>query len=415
MLGASLVVALAACARGGSLSPAAPVLPAAQPLTAGYQVIYSFGQFGKYDDGAHPVANLISLGADFYGTTEFGGITNSACVDGCGTVFRISPEGREQIIYRFKGGTDGDLPAAPLTDVNGTLYGTTAYGGTSTACAGGCGTVFALSPDGRSYRTMFSFGGGADGASPASVLTPMNGALYGTTLYGGIARPLCSTGCGTVFSIGLTGVQKVIYRFKGGKDGANPVAGLLRYGSSLYGTAQYGGVPSGYCSTGCGTIFRITPAGFTTVHLFKYSPSSNDGAFPSANLIAVSGELYGTTLSGGEFSDGTVFETSPATGAESVIHSFDSSDTIKDGVYPLAPLTFVSGELYGTTRNGGTTNAGTVFEIATSGAESVLHDFIGKPDGATPQAGLILSGGALYGTTVGGGAHSLGSVFRLTP
>ncbi|HZV76731.1 MAG TPA: choice-of-anchor tandem repeat GloVer-containing protein [Candidatus Babeliales bacterium] len=390
-------------------------VPNLRPKSVSYRVLYSFGQFGKADDGAHPLAGLISVGSEFYGTTSSGGITNAACAYGCGTVFRVNSAGREKVIYRFKGGSDGDGPSAGLITINGALYGTTSYGGTGTACSGGCGTVFALDTNGRSHRVLYSFAGEKDGAYPMAGLTPLDGKLYGTTLYGGIVRALCTFGCGTIFSVGTNGAENVIHRFGGGKDGANSVAGLLAFGGSLYGVAQYGGVSSSLCSTGCGTIFRVTTAGvLTTLHLFKYSPSSSDGAFPSANLVAVSGELYGTTLSGGEDSDGTVFKASPVTGAETVLHSFNCCATVKDGAYPLAPLTYLGGALYGTTRNGGGPGDGTVFEVSSSG-ESVLYSFTGKPDGAAPLAGLAASSGVLYGTSSGGGSEGLGTVFALTP
>jgi len=184
----------------------------------------------------------------------------------------------------------------------------------------------------------------------------------------------------------------------------------------LYGTAQYGGTATSYCQTGCGTVFKLGTAGVEkTLYKFRYSPTVDDGAFPAGGLIAVSGELYGTTEGGGSAYDGTVFKVNPSSGAESVLHSFNCCSSVKDGVFPYAGLTVVNSTLYGTTRNGGTAHGGTVFVVTTSGSENVLHDFTGKPDGSSPQAALLYADGRLYGTTAGGGSRSEGSVFEQTP
>jgi uncharacterized repeat protein (TIGR03803 family) len=376
-------------------------------------VIYSFGQHGKRDDGQRPAANLIAVGGELYGTTEYGGLTNDQCYYGCGTIFKVTASGMERVVYRFKGGRDGAGPVAGLIAVNRALYGTTSGGG-ATACSGGCGTVFKVSTNGAE-SVVYRFQGGTDGANPVASLTTLSGRLYGTTQYGGAHKGLCSTGCGTVFEVSTSGAESVVYRFQGGKDGAQPIAELHAFSGTLYGTTQYGGSNTGFCTTGCGTIFRLSASGVKkTLYAFKYTASSGDGAFPAAGVIPVGGKLYGTTLSGGDMGEGTVFEASPSSGMEHVLHSFNCCATTADGTYPLASLLAVSGVLYGTTRNGGI-GTGTVFRLTTSAAESVLHEFAGKPDGTAPQASLIFVSGALYGTTTGGGAASLGSVFRQPP
>jgi uncharacterized repeat protein (TIGR03803 family) len=384
--------------------------------SSGYQTIYSFAESGKSNDGDRPLANLVEVSGLLYGTTQIGGTTNAACALGCGTVYRVSTSGEERVIYRFKGRSDGAGPVAGLIVLNGALVGTTSGGGTGSACTGGCGTVFEVSTDGKSEEVLHSFTGGKDGADPVAGLTAIGGVLYGTTQYGGRVRHLCSSGCGTVFRVSSSGAESVLYRFTGGRDGAYPVAALLVQSGELYGTTQYGGVPTSFCETGCGTIFKLSTAGRKTmIYNFKYTTSSGDGAFPAAALIAMSGELYGTTIGGGEYGDGSVFEADASSGAESVLHSFECCMTVKDGLYPIAPLRAVKGVLYGTTYKGGTSNRGIVFVVTTSGAESIPHEFTGKPDGAAPQAGLIFANGALYGTTTDGGTVSEGTVFKLLP
>ena len=127
------------------------------------------------------------------------------------------------------------------------------------------------------------------------------------------------------------------------------------------------------------------------------------------------GDLYGTSVGGGEVGDGAVFAVSQSSGAERLVHSFSCCATSSDGQYPFSRLTVANGTLYGTTRNGGKSNLGTIFGVTPSGTESVLYSFAGKPDGTQPQASLVLLDGALYGATTSGGSSSEGAIFTLTP
>jgi len=350
-----------------------------------------------------------------FGTTVYGGTTNPRCSLGCGTLFSMDASGSERVVYRFKGGSDGAAPLAGV--VAGTvLYGTTSAGGGAAQCGGGCGTVFKVSTNGKFESVLHAFAAGTDGAAPVAGLVRSGGIFYGTTEYGGQATRLCPNGCGTVFSIHPDGVERVMYRFKGGKDGAFPIAPLYAFGGRLYGTTQYGGRSTQFCATGCGTVFKITPTGIKkTLHAFTYAPSAKDGAYPAAGLVALRGKLYGTTLGGGKYADGTVVEIDPSSGSERVLHAFECCGTITDGEHPVAALVAVNGALFGTTRDGGLSGQGTVFEIRASSDETVLHDFAGKPDGATPSAALTSFASKLYGTAADGGSRSEGAVFALRP
>jgi uncharacterized repeat protein (TIGR03803 family) len=375
-------------------------------------VIYDFGEPGKSDDGARPRSALRAVHGRLYGTTQFGGTTNARCPLGCGTVFSVDASGKERVIYRFKGGNDGAAPLAGVI-VDGVLYGTTSAGGGAGACQGGCGTVFKVNTSGTSEAVLHAFAGGTDGAVPAAPLVRLGGILYGTTQSGGRITHLCPSGCGTVFSIHLQGSERVIYRFGGGKDGANPIASLHAYRGQLYGTTQYGGATTSFCATGCGTVFKISTAGVRkTLHAFTYASSSKDGAFPAAGIVVLGGKLYGTTFGGGRYGEGTVFEVNPSSGSERVVHAFGNNT---DGQFPQAGLTVVNAILFGTTLDGGISGKGTVFEVRPSGAETVLHDFGGKPDGAMPSAAVTSFGSKLYGTTGDAGARSEGTVFAMAP
>ncbi len=156
----------------------------------------------KRSDGYYPEAQITSLQGELYGTTLFGGAY------GLGTVFAISPSGKERIVHSFKGSpNDGAVPMSRLILVNGEFYGTTNEGGAHQCKDGGygCGTIFKMSPSGKE-SVLYSFAGVKDGEFPVAALEDLNGTLYGTTPYGGAAR--CSppsnvngTGCGTIFSI----------------------------------------------------------------------------------------------------------------------------------------------------------------------------------------------------------------------
>lgn len=285
----------------------------------------------------------------------------------------------DKLLYSFRRGFGG--PAAGLTDVNGTLYGTTPN------------TVFAISTSGKE-RLLNSLDVDSEAA-----LIDLNGTLYGTTESGGIG------GWGTIFKITTSGKERVLHRFHSVPDGANPEAGLTDVNGTLYGTTSDGGSPDDCFRLGCGTIFKITRSGkFTVLHTFTGAP---DGSLSRAQMINVNGILYGTTLAGGANNVGTVFEITTS-GKESVLHSFGSPS---DAGFPSAGLIDVKGTLYGTTKG----NNGTVFKITKSGEERVLYNFQGSPDdGSEPQASLIDVHGTLYGSTSYGGSENLGTVFKIT-
>lgn len=305
-------------------------------------------------------------------------------------------------LYAFRGAPDdGANPQAGVIPVFGALYGTTYAGGSNTgSCAKtGCGTIYEIAPSGDE-RVLYRFRGAPDGANPPAELISANDELYGTTEYGGTH---CSKGgCGTLFELSVDGKERIIHSFGNGTDGFYPQAGLLELGGALYGT-----------TTGNhGAVFKATTSGGETVlHQFQGAPK--DGADPLGDLIAASGNIYGTTRTGGAANTGTLFEMAPS-GGERVIHSFDFS---KDGGYPMAGLLSAGGTLYGTASAGGPNNRGTVFAVTASGNVRVVHSFKGYPkgDGAYPYAGLIAYKGTLYGTTRGGGTNGDGTIFSLKP
>jgi uncharacterized repeat protein (TIGR03803 family) len=275
-------------------------------------VLHSFGWHDGDEDGLVPHAGLINVNGTLYGTTLTGGSSSSCGFSGCGTVFSITPRGAEKVLHSFGKRTDGRNPAASLVEVNGRLYGTTINGG-SHACTfegvSGCGTVFTITTSGRE-KVLHRFAGGSDGEHPRAGLIDVKGTLYGTTSQRG-ANCSPSDFCGTVFSITTSGKETVLYSFKGETtDGAQPLASLIDVKGMLYGTTEDGGP---YCYSrfydGCGTVFSISRSGTENVlHSFG---GGSDGRFPEASLLEVNGTLYGTTVAGGADGHGTVFSISP--------------------------------------------------------------------------------------------------------
>jgi phospholipase C len=382
-----------------------------------YVSLYSFGANGKADDGRASYADLVANGETLYGTTRYGGASTAACPLGCGTLFAVNTSDGEHVIYRFKGNAGGASPLAGLIEAGGALYGTTSAGGSAAQCTGGCGTLYTAGTSGSGVKTLHAFGASGDGATPVGDLLAYDGAIFGTTEYGGKSRPLCARGCGTVFRIGASsGSESVLHAFGAARDGSLPIAGLIEVAGTLYGTTQYGGTRTAFCVTGCGTVFALDPRSGDerVIYRFNYTPNRADGAYPAAALVALGGALYGTTLGGGAASQGTIFEITPSS-TEEVLHSFDCCKSGDDGMEPAGALILSGSTLYGTTRHGGLQRKGTIYSVTASGAERVLYDFGNRPDGAQPAAALYLLGSALYGTTAYGGSTGEGTIFTFAP
>lgn len=183
----------------------------------------------------------------------------------------------ESVLYSFANTPDGATPWAGLTNVNGTLYGTTYDGGANNA-----GTVFKITTSGT-QTVLYSFTGGpTDGAAPEAGLTYVGGALYGTTVLGGASN------VGTIFKVTTSGTETVLHTFAGGSDGAYPECRLIHLGGALYGGTVNGGANND------GIVFKITTSGSETV-LHSFAGYPTDGEYSLAGLTNVGGTLYGTT------------------------------------------------------------------------------------------------------------------------
>jgi uncharacterized repeat protein (TIGR03803 family) len=312
----------------------------------------------------------------------------------CGAVFQITPAGKLKNIYTFLGGNDGAFPQGGVTlGTDGNFYGTTYEGGTGTA-----GTVFKLTPGGT-LTILHNFTFGKDGGSPyAPPVEGNDGNFYGTTRDGGNTVK-CNNGCGTIYKITPAGALTTLYRFDI-THGYNPYAPLvLGTDGNFYGTTTSGGGVNN-----AGVVFRITPAGKFTV-LFSFDNTHGESPF-SGLVQGTDGNFYGTTINGGNTGGGVVFKITPA-GSLTVLHNINGTT---DGRSPYGGLVLgTDGNFYGANAYGGTVKTdcsdgcGTLFKISPIGSYSVLHKF-DSTTGATPLITPFQhTAGVVYGDTQVGG------------
>ena len=404
LLALGCAIAVTGCAQGGfgnapaALGQGAPsMLPAAGRATAAagraHRNSGSSGPeiyvFGGTPDAFEPLTGLANVGNTLYGTTYQGGASNE------GALYSVTTSGSESLMHSFPtGSSDGYYPQGPLTAVNGTLYGTTYYGG-----ANGEGVLFAITPS-NSYQILYNFGQtSSDCASPDNALAYVPGkkALYGVAYHGGTN----GKGCVFKYSLGKNPGESVVYSFTGDASSSTQASAPVFYKDALYLTTPGGG------TTNHGAILKVTLAGSESlIYSFKNDP---DGQAPEAALVVMGTALYGTTQAGGRgacegFAGcGTVFKVTPG-GKETVIYRFN--DKVIDGQGPQAALIAVGGTLYGTTpaTTGHGGGSGIVFAMTPSGGETILADFIVPPSDPPgyPQnsySPVLSLNGMLYGTT----------------
>ncbi len=369
----------------------------------------------SFDDanGRSPSACLIAdAHGNLFGTTQQGGAY------GYGTAFEIVKTSRgyasaPTTLVSFDN-TNGSAPIAGLiADANGNLFGTTLEGG-----AYGYGTVFEIVKTSSGYAstptTLVSFDN-TDGSSPeAGLIADANGNLFGTTAFGGASL------AGTAFEIaktkrGFASTPTTLVSFDY-TNAAFPYAGLIGDANgNLFGTTRG--------AYEFGTAFEIVKSkrGYASTPTTLVSFDNTNGAFPFAGLIAdADGNLFGTTPQGGASDLGTVFEIVKTrrgyAGTPTTLVTFDNAN----GSYPVASLIADAHDnLFGTTRRGGASDLGTVFEIVKTKrgyarTPTTLVSF-DNTDGVHPYASLIAdANGNLFGTTEQGGASDLGTVFEVT-
>jgi uncharacterized repeat protein (TIGR03803 family) len=378
------------------------VLCAATVIAAKGQIFENLLNFDG-TNGMHPPGSLVQgVNGYLYGVTPAGG------TNGGGTAFKMSSSGVLTTLYNFCSQAecaDGEAPSISLVlATNGNFYGVTEQGG-----AHGAGTVFKISPGG-SLTTLYSFcskANCADGSYPAAGLVQAtDGSFYGTTTHGGTSSN-CYLGCGTVFTIASTGTFTTLHSFDS-TDGSAPLGALTQgLDGNFYGTTAGGG-GSPACTLGCGTVFSISPRGeLTMLHIFDLT----DGRQPQGALaLATDGNFYGTTQTGSDVGGGTVFSMQP-NGMVTSIYNFCTQQQCPDGSFPTGALIQATDRnIYGTTSAGGNLTCrspygcGTIFSMTLGGILTTLYTN-SLADGANPEGGLLqATNGTFYGTTAWGGS-----------
>lgn len=400
--------------------------PLAPASAQSFVVLHDFtlrDDFAANPEGSGPVGRITAdpQTGMLYGTASWGGPAAA------GTVFAVRKDGSNPTrLHGFTGRTDGSQPAGGVILADNRLFGTTRGGGPGGSgtvfSLGTDGTGFRLLHAFSATAGFGEFAPNTDGARPQSTLVHGGGRLFGTTEYGGPA------GNGTVFTINTdgTGFTRLHSFVAGGAEsaagnytnvgGIRPRAGLVLSGDSLYGTTVGGG------RFARGTVFRIGPDGssFTTLHNFSrptFHPVQNpgttnsDGANPIGGLAILGNSLYGTTQNGGWHGQGAVFRINTDGTGFATLHSFLYN---RDGYFLEAQLAGSGEHLYGTATGGGRHGSGTAFRLRTDGSGfEVIHHFRLDSDGNNPGP-VTLLGDSVYGTAREQGNLQNGTLFRLS-
>lgn len=314
-----------------------------------------------------------------------------------------------KVIYNFTVDGGATPYGGPIFDQSGNLVGTTNLGGKF-----GAGTVYKLTPDGSSwdYHPFYSFKGLSDGSAPefGSLAMGPGGAFFGTTEGGGFF--------GTAFAVceSCPRLETVVHSFGHGTDGQEPVGGLVFDSKgNFYGTTLLGGTFGG------GTVFEGTHmySRWVVRVIYNFGADSTDAINPPAGVtVDAQGNLYGTSSFGGANGVGAIYKLTPSASgwSESILYSFAGQD---DGENPVGGLILdKAGNLYGGTFDGGANGGGTVYELSPSAGGAwtfkILYSLTGGFGGPYNKLTFDTKGN-LYGFTNGEGLYGFGSVFKLTP
>lgn len=348
-------------------------------------------------------ALILGVDGNVYGLTYQGGANSNTafCQFGCGTVFKITPGGTVTTVYSFcaqQNCTDGYQPDSLVQGTDGNFYGTTASGGANTTncelVLNLCGTIFKLTPQGAlttlySFCSIYSNQNCTDGGSPLpGLVQASNGNFYGTTLFGGAG----TSPDGIIFEITPSGNYSLLHTFR--FPAGSSLAGLIQASDGdLYGALSSSG------SNSAGSIYRVTLSGqVEMLYRFCQQTGCPDGSYPYGLAPGNDGNIYGVTVQGGLNSNaecstgcGTIFSLSPA-GQFTNLYNFCSMKNCADGFWPAKPMTQgVDGRFYGTTAS----VEGTIFSFDVGLSPFVT--FVRRA-GRVGQTGGILGQG-LSGTT----------------
>lgn len=351
--------------------------------------ITTVASFGN-GSGVYPYSGVsLDSSGNLFGTTRDGGAS------GYGTVYEIVKGSSVVTTLASFTNTNGSVPWSGVSlDSSGNLFGTTQYGGVNNY-----GVVYEIASGTHNMTTLASFDS-ASGAYPYSGVTlDGSGNLFGATYRGG------ANGYGTVYEITKgSGAFSTLSSFNG-TNGALAYGGITLDGSgNLFGTTYTGG------AGGSGTVFEITKGSSAITDLVSFNETN--GARPTSDVVMdSSGNIFGTTISGGSTSYGIVFEIAKGSSTLTNLYTFDGPS----GAYPFGGVILDgSGNLFGTTKQGGVNSYGTVYKIAYGTHAFTSLASFNSTNGDTPYGGVVLdSKGNLFGTTNGGGAYNRGTVFEI--
>jgi len=387
-----VVVAIALILVTGAFAATAAAKGNHKPSVS-FTTLYNFT--GGTTDGSYVFGQpVVDNKGNVFGTAEGGGANSY------GTVWELTSGGTLNVLHSFDYTSDGAYPYVGLTRNKGNWFGTTYYGGSA-----GYGTVFEISKSGT-FSTVYNFGsqsGDPEYIFGDAIVDP-SGNLYGTGEEGG------ADSVGAVYKISSSGTETVLYSFTGSSDGAYPfLANLHRdKAGDLFGVAESGG-------SGCGTLWEISSGGtFSVMYSFN---CGSDGGFPTGNVMEYKGSLYGTAQEYGASGYGTVWQYNISGGTLTVLHNFAGTD----GSYPLGGVSCeqgkkqtCTGNLFGTTVQGGANSYGTVWEISSGGTYTDLHDFAYSDGAYCYSRPFVTKAGNLVGTTYYGGSAGYGTVWEIT-
>jgi len=358
------------------------------PDGTGYEKLLDFD---SYTNGHFPYGSLIFDGTYLYGMTTYGGSPN-----GCGTIFKILPDGTGYVkLYSFLGNSDGAFPYGSLLYDGTYLYGMTNEGGINNM-----GIIFKILPSGSGFAKLLDFNGASNGSYPRGNLISDGTFLYGTTSSGG------TYDYGIIFKIMPNGTGYLKLHDFDGINGLGSTGSLLLEGTYLYGLTNTGG------TNDLGTIFKILPNGTGYTKIYDFAGVSS-GSYPWGSLISDGTYLYGTASAGGTNDLGTIFKILPNGTGFSKLLDFAGST---NGSKPKSSMLFDGNFLYGMTYKGGPSDKGIIFKIQPNGTGFIdLNDFAHDINGANPYGGLISDGTFLYGMTTGGGLNNVGVLFKIMP
>lgn len=357
------------------------------PADNSYTVLHDF----QYGSGSFAYGTPIALGGKLYGTTFGGGVSDIGVI----YEYDLSSD-TYTVLHNFETATGSSPFGGNLIVSGGKFYGMTRFGGDY-----GSGVIYEYDPAGSGTYTVLSHFDFVNGAEPYGSLLESGGKFYGITSYGGIH------GGGVLFEYDFfgSGAHVPLHNFDF-DSGIYPLGSLMEADGKFYGLTSEGSLAEG------GVLFEYDPA----VPEYNVLVAFNKDLFGDefrGRLIQSGNKLYGTARDGGKFDDGLIFEYDPAgTGTYTILHEFNSLD----GESPYGGMIESGGKFYGTTRTGGDYEEGTLFvyDPAGSGTHTVLHHF-DDANGASPYCFLLESGGKFYGTTRSGGGSNYGTLFEYDP